>query len=405
MIYYRYKRISPSGKYSCGTVQLPYRDILSAVTHLEKDGSIILSVKSASWVRRAEARFDRMKVKTRLSRSEQAEMLGNLAVMLRAGITLTAALEEIAIEDLGRSLQADMKDMIFDIKSGALFSEAAHRRPHLFPASVVHLVRIGEETGRLDQMLQNGAEHLRRIDTIFSNTRQALMYPGFVLAAMTFAFIFWIYFVAPKILDLFREMALDLPLLTVWIMAASAFVKQFFWMLAGGSVLLLLLVWAAYRFNAPFKRASDRLMLHLPIIGTIMNTSILAFISEYFSLLMASGVDLMKAFRILGSSLWNESYREQIDAIREDLSTGQGISEAFRQCPPVSHFRGAHDHHRRDERLPSGPVEKRLPRPIASGWPSCSRPWVNFSSRSCWWSRGSFSASLSLGCCFPSMTW
>ncbi len=329
MHYYKYKLISADGQVVAGRSKLPYSDLMSAVYHLERDGSTTLFVRKLGPLRSWVERLGNLRLHRRLPKSAQSELLGNISLMLRSGVTLTSALEE-ATGSLERpAVTEDIRNMITAIKGGSSFSDAADRYPHIFPKAVIHLIRIGEETGRLDEMLKNASEHLKKLQAIISDTKQALLYPAMVLTVMTAGFFFWVYYVAPKILSLFEDMDLTLPALTVAVMKTSYFLRDYSLLVFLSVALALVSVFTARKTNRAFKKATDAILLRTPVAGTIATASILAFVTEYFSLLLNAGVDLLHSMKILREAVGNQVYRDKLHRIRESLTRGEGIADSF----------------------------------------------------------------------------
>ncbi|MDY6792664.1 MAG: type II secretion system F family protein [Thermodesulfobacteriota bacterium] len=330
MNYFRYKLIAPSGELFSGTTKLPYEDLLSAISHLERDGSLTLYVKKLGILRSFITKLGSFQFRKKIKRSAQAELLSNLSLMLRSGITLTAALEEIADSLQHSEIKNDLKNIILSVQAGTPFSEAAEKYSYIFPTAVIHLIKIGEETGKLDEMLESGAQHLKRVQGIVSDTKQALMYPAVVFVVLGAGFIFWVYYVAPKIIDLFRDMEVELPAITVFVMKVSYFFRDYLVHILIVVLLMIFSVLAIYKGSRWVKRGIDAMILKLPVAGTIISASSLAFISEYFSLLMNAGVDLLHSMTILKKSIANEIYREKLDEIRKSLKRGESITDSFR---------------------------------------------------------------------------
>lgn len=332
MNYFRYKLIAPTGEVFSGIVKLPYKDVMSAISHLERDGSITIFVKKLGRAFSFIFKFGAFRLRKKLSRTAQAELLSNISLMLRAGVPLTTALEETAASLDIPEVTIDLNDMITSIQGGATFSEAADRYRHIFPETVIYLIRIGEETGKLDEMLKDASEHLKRIQSIVSDTKQALLYPAFVFVTMGAGFLFWFYYVVPKILTLFKEMDASLPPLTVFVMNVSYFVQDYFLHILFGLALTVVTVTSAYKGSRQFRKIIDGLLLKLPLSGTIISASVLAFITEYFSLLIRVGIDILQSVSILKESIKNEIYREKLGEVRESLTRGEGISDSFKSA-------------------------------------------------------------------------
>lgn len=329
MNYFRYKLINPTGKISSGTAKLPFQDLVSAVSHLESDGSVSLYVKKLGAVSSFINNLGSLRLRKKFSRSDQAELMSNLAMMLRAGLTLTTALEEVLAMNDQPEIVNDLSNILIGIQGGASFSEAAAGYQKIFPETVLHLIRIGEETGKLDKMLRNAAEHLKRVQSIASDAKQALMYPAFVFVLMGGGFGFWAYYVAPKIMELFKEMEVALPTLTVFVMDFSTFLQQNLIRIGLVMGVAVFLVISGRKSSKRFRHATDALLLKIPLVGSIITASSMAFITEYFSLMMQAGIDLLNSINILKESVSNQVYREKLAEIREDLSKGEGIADSF----------------------------------------------------------------------------
>ncbi len=329
MNYFRYKLIAPSGNVSSGVLKLPYQDVLSAVTHLERDGSMTIYVKKLGYFVAFFLKLSAFSFISKLTRTDQAEILSNMSLMLRSGVALTTALQEAAEGSELSDISNDINDMIVSIQGGAVFSEAAANYKHIFPQTIIHLVKIGEETGQLDLMLKNGAEHLKNLQKIISDTKQALLYPSFVFFSMGVLFLFWFYFVVPKIIGLFQEMDVTLPGITVFLMSVSDFLKNNTLIILINLILIPILFNVARKNIKIFKKATDVLLLKLPVSGTIAHASNLAYITEYLSLLINAGVDILRSISIMRDSVANELYREKLKEIKSGLTRGEGIAEAF----------------------------------------------------------------------------
>jgi len=329
MNYFKYKLLSPSGKVSKGTVRLPYQDVMSAVSHLERDGSMAIFVKKADILFSSFLKLSSFSFKSKMSRASQAELLSNMALMLRSGMPISTALQESAGSADLNEISTDIEDMISAIKSGMSLSETAAKYRYIFPKTILHLIRIGEETGNLDEMLKEGADHLKRIETIVSDTKQALMYPSFVFVALGAGMVFWFYFVVPKIIGLFQEMDVVLPPLTIFLVKVSEFVQSYFLHILVGLCIVIPVIVTAYKGNKSFKKSLDFVLLKLPVVGSIISASTLAFITEYLALLLRSGLDILRSMSILKESISNEIYKEKLGEILESIKRGEEIASSF----------------------------------------------------------------------------
>lgn len=329
MNYYKFKLLTNTGEIIAGMIKLPYIDILSAITHLEKDGNTVIYVKKPGPIYLFLFKLLSIGSKQKLKRAAQAELLSNISLMIKSGVNLTNALEEASSGAEIPEIGDDIYEMISMIQSGAVFSEAAISFPHIFPPTIIHLIKIGEETGKLDQMLDNAANHLKNIEKIVSDTKQALMYPAFVFLAMLILVFFWFYYVIPQILNLFKEMDVTLPAITLFLLGLSDFIRSNIFIIIALIIATPIVFVAARKNFQPFKTVTDKLLIKLPIAGTIITASSLAYISEYLSLLLNSGIDILNSLTILHQSVGNELYKNKILDIKEGILKGHGVTESF----------------------------------------------------------------------------
>lgn len=331
MNYFRYKLIEPTGQIASGISRLPYKDEISALSYLERGDNMAIYVKRMTPVASFFLQLAGVSLRKKVKRSSQAEFLSNVSLMLRSGVTLTSALEEAASGSESAHFEADIKNMILSIEGGSSFSDAAENYPYIFPKTAIYLIRLGEETGKLDRMLMDAAEHLKRVQKIVSDTKQALLYPCFVFVAMGAGLLFWFYYVVPKIVGLFKAMDVSLPVITVFLLRLSTFVQDHCLDMILGLTILIVSIVLGYKHNRRIRKAMDALLLKLPVSGTIMSASVMAFITEYFHLLLNAGIDVLKSMDILKASIKNEVYREKLAEVKEGLTKGDGIAESFRR--------------------------------------------------------------------------
>ena len=338
MNYFRYKLITANGEIASGVAKLPYQETMSAVNHLERDGSVTLYVKKLGRLTRWLFQLGDLRPQRRLSRTILAEILNNLALMLRSGMPLVTALEESSQTEEYPSVARDFAQIIERIQGGASFSDAAGHFPHIFPQSVLHLVRMGENTGRLDNMLKDASEHLLRIQKIFSDTKQALLYPAFVMFAISGGMLFWFAYVVPKIVGLFKELDVALPRMTQVLIHLSELAQLYYLHFIIGAAAAVVIAALLRKRSRGFRRALDALLLKLPIAQSIVAASNLAFISEYFAMLINAGIDILQSVGILKEAVGNEVYRDKLAEVRASLEVGEGISESFKQAVIFPNF-------------------------------------------------------------------
>ncbi|MCP3876746.1 MAG: type II secretion system F family protein [Desulfobacteraceae bacterium] len=326
---FKYKLIEPNGRVITNVINLPFEDEVSAVTYLEREGNTTLSVKKLGPITSFAIKLMQSGIQKRLTRPFLAEFLNNISMMLKSGIPIVTALEESAINSDRPNFESDISDMIITLQGGSSFSGAVEANKHIFPKSVIHLIRIGEASGTLDERIKDASDHLKRIHGIISDTKQALLYPSFVMGTMFIGLIFWLYYVVPKIVTLFTEMDVQLPALTVFIINTSGFVQSYIFELISALIISIFFITTLYKKSQFAKKRIDAVLLKTPVVGTLIQASTLAFISEYFALLMNAGIDLLQSVDIIKDSTNNAVYSDKLGEVKESLTRSETISDSF----------------------------------------------------------------------------
>lgn len=332
---YYYRLLLTSGKVRTGITQLSVERDASARMWLEKnfDAVVLTLYRLPGWLAETQRSLSHL-IKPSIKPIELAGMLRDLAVMTSSGIPVMEALRAVANE-VGEGRTSNparlARRLLDELDAGATFSDAFSRYPDAFPETVRNLIMIGDETGSMDRMLSESADHVERISKMTADTRQALIYPAFVFLSIFAAGGFWIYYVIPNLADLFKQMNADLPPLTIAVMVGSDWLLKHMGVILVGLVIFAFGLWVTWRYSRKFRRAIHYTLHKLPIAKTIMYSSGLAFFTEYMSLLIRAGVDMVSSLQVMERAMQDEYYRDRIIAIRQVLERGDRVSSAMRQ--------------------------------------------------------------------------
>ena len=236
MPYYRYKAVNTSGESVAGLIESASPEDVEGF--ISSAGFYPLKIKEtnprvASLLKTLSAR--------RIKRKDLIEFANNLSVMLKAGIPLLSCLEDLSVHNENRYFREKIQILYNMIQMGSTFSDALSLHRDVFPDIFIRLVAVGEETGRLDMSLKNIAEHLERMESLASAIKRALIYPVFAIVTTFGAMLFWLIYVLPKIISLFREMEISLPLMTRILMKMSDFTVNYWYIIIGLPVVVFLL--------------------------------------------------------------------------------------------------------------------------------------------------------------------
>ncbi len=266
---------------------------------------------------------------TKILRKDIIEFCNSISLMVGGGVSLLEALEEFAIYLKKKQLKIIIEEIIFDIRNGLSFSNALQKHKAI-PNVVVHLVRIGEETGALSDVLKDAAQHLQKIDNIISNTKRALMYPLFVSFSMFGAAAFWLFYVLPKLTKVFETMGLKLPLPTVLLIKSVDILNHYWWIFPLGIAIVIASI-AILRSNYKGRFLLHKIIYRLPIFGSLIKTSNLAFFFEYEALLLRVGVSITNSLEIIKQSFKNLVFKLAVETTNNNIKNGLGLSDSFRK--------------------------------------------------------------------------
>ncbi|HID98147.1 MAG TPA: type II secretion system F family protein [Thermodesulfobacteriaceae bacterium] len=268
-------------------------------------------------------------VKKKITRLALAELLRNIALLIRGGVPVRQALEDMAGTHGDASVKAVIERITRRLDDGHLLSKAMEQESSFFPRITITLAGIGEETGNIDKSLNDAAEHLERIDEIISRTRRALIYPLFVLAAITGAMVFWMIYVLPQLLELFSNMGLhELPLATR-ILIGSQHIFSIWWPVLPIIILAATVFYVLSKKNSRVKYAWDLMMTRMPVLGSVIKASQLAFFFEYLSVLTGAGINIVRSLELMEQSVTHQLLKKGVLRIQSDVMSGESISGAF----------------------------------------------------------------------------
>ncbi|MCX6076483.1 MAG: type II secretion system F family protein [Campylobacterales bacterium] len=265
----------------------------------------------------------------RISQDEVIEMIEDLHLIFKSGLPLHQGIVDLAND----SDNKEFKNMLFhiasDIQMGKSLSNALEVYKDVVGDIVLNLIKIGEESGQLEVTLKRGATFLRRVMTLKKKVKTALIYPLFAFSAVMGAMLVWMIYVLPQMTELFKEMNIELPTLTVVMINISQFISSYIAYMLLTLVLLVIAFKLAHRRYQSVRWFTDKYMLKIPVIKQIISSFNMAFISEYLRLALISGIPLSGAMDTLKKNVGNELYKNALQDVAEDVTKGSPLSFAF----------------------------------------------------------------------------
>ncbi len=275
---------------------------------------------------------------TKISPNEVIEVMENLHLVIKSGLPLHQGIIDLAQDSENKRLKNMLFQIADDISRGKSLSLAFEPYKHVVGVMILNLIKIGEETGQLETTLKRGASFLRRTVALKKKAKSALIYPSFAFSAVMGAMLVWMIYVLPQMTELFEQMNMDLPPLTIFIMDLSDFLSNYIGYLLGGIILFVILFKVAQKKYQVVRWHIDKYLLKTPVLKTVISSFNIAFISEYLRLAVVSGVPLYEALDTLNKNINNELYKKALQDATRDISKGSQLSSAFSQTKMFSTF-------------------------------------------------------------------
>jgi type II secretion system protein F len=268
---------------------------------------------------------------------EITEFSRQLSDLLESGLSVVKALDVLE----GQADNKKLKEVIFDIKSycmdGNSLSGAMKRHPAAFSNLYVSMIRSGEASGTLEEVMKRLADFSDRQMDTRSKVRAALAYPALMalVGAATIAVLFL--FVIPRIMGMFDDMGQTLPLPTQLLVAMSGIIKDFWWLIAIAGVSVWMGFARAYK-NKDGKKSIDAFKLKAPIFGDLMKKIEIARFSRTLGTLLGNGVPVLEALGIVSETVENAVIRDEVSRAREKVQEGSDLAAGFagtKVLPPI----------------------------------------------------------------------
>ena len=252
-----------------------------------------------------------------------------VATMLKAGVPLIQGLEIVAAgveKDALRKLIFDIRD---SVNNGQDLASSMAKHPLFFDDLYCSLVAAGEQSGSLETMLDRIATYKEKLESLKAKIKKALTYPTAVLAVGFIVSIILLLKVVPQFESIFSNFGADLPAFTLMILAMSAFVQEWWWIMGISIIVFGYCFSQLKRRSVKFANYLDILVLKIPVLGEILRKAIIARFARTLSTTFAAGVPLVEALESAAGASGNVIYRQAIIQIRNAVSTGQTLKDSM----------------------------------------------------------------------------
>lgn len=345
MAQFAYKARRRSGEMVQGTIDVP--DKTAALMHIQRLGLFPIAVdqsreKTSGKPKKARRRRPRESatessllpqfIKDAMSQQKKPKMVElarytlQLANLLKSGMPLTVALNSMThLESKGvpSSVSEQLKQ---DVMEGRNLSDSMARQPIYFSDLYVNMVRAGEQSGALEDVLRRLASHFERFAEVSQRFKSALIYPSVVITVVILVMFFFMTYMLPKFMEIFTGLNVPLPMSTQILIGISNFFENYWWMVAS-MMLVFFVLFKRYQSSDSGRRSIDSFKLKAPLFGQVFRLSVFGQFARTLATLLQNGVPVLTALKITEEILTNVIVKDAIALTREAVTDGKTIAQ------------------------------------------------------------------------------
>jgi type IV pilus assembly protein PilC len=325
---FKYKAVDDKGVNKEGEIDAPNQD--TAISGLQRRGLIIVSIKSSDKAKSIFqiSLFQKVKTKDVVILSRQISTLFEAQVSALKAFTMLATNVENKL--LGRYLT----QICDDLQAGVSISGALAKYPDVFSNFYVNMVKAGEETGKLNQTFAYLADYLDRQYALTSKTKNALIYPIFVIATFFVVMILMFIVVIPKLSSIILESTTAVPIYTQIVIGISNFLINYGFILVIFLVLLGIWLWRL-SVSEKGKIYLDRVRFSIPAVGNLYQKLYLSRIADNLNTMLTSGIPIVHSIDITADVVGSRVYKNILKEVADGVKSGLSLSAAFEKHPEV----------------------------------------------------------------------
>jgi len=326
---FSYKAVDASGKNVLGRVEaVNLFDLEQRLARMGLD--LITGAPSAQRSRLMGGR--------RIPRQDLINFCFHLEQLASAGVPVIEGLVDLRESVDNPRFREVVSGLVESIEGGRSLSQALGEFPEVFSKVFVSLIRAGEQTGKLAEVLKSLSESLKWEDELAAQTKKLLMYPAFVGSIVVLVTFFLMIYLVPQMAGFIRNMGQNVPLQTRILLQVSALFVDYWWAILAAPFVIWAGIAFAVRGNPALQYALDRYKITFPLIGPILRKIILSRFASSFAMMYASGITVLDAIRSCEEIMGNKPLELALRAAGQQIAEGKNLTAAFQDLalfPPL----------------------------------------------------------------------
>lgn len=274
--------------------------------------------------------LDRLGIRPGVPAALLSRLFGNLESLLDAGIPLTSSLHLVSEQIEHRRLAAALEDIAFRVEHGKTFAEAVEAHPVIFPPLYTGLIRAGEESGKLPEVMSRLVEYVERESETKRKVTEAMIYPTIVLVIGVSVTTLILVFMVPRFTGILESSGVPIPGPTRVLMFVSDNLRRFGLYALGGVVTGVVVLSRLIR-KPRWRLLYDRLLLRIPLIGDLIRKAAIARFTKTLGTLLGSGVPLLPSLELVGPTYGNRRLEEANKGLLRSIEGGSNLTGAVRK--------------------------------------------------------------------------
>jgi type IV pilus assembly protein PilC len=315
---YQYRATDASGQMITGRVEAIHETDL--VSQLDRLGLTLI---------RATASKERKRSVKALPAQEVVSLLFQLDMLVRAGVPILNALGDMRNSAETMESKLVTAGLYESVQAGATLSEAMANYPGVFSNVTINMIRSGEVTGQLPDVLNELVRSLKWQDEMQAQTKKLLMYPAFVTVVIGAVVMFLMIYLVPQLVGFLSNMGQKIPLQTRVLIMVSNFFVHYWWVVLITPPALIGIVVTLLRISPKFRLRFDEYTLKAPVIGPVLKKIILARLADTFALMYRTGIPVLEGLGYCQQVSGNMAVQLALSRVIERIATGTSIAESF----------------------------------------------------------------------------
>lgn len=328
---YSYKAKSVKGEEKTGFLEAKDTHQLSQKLHAQ--GFVLIKAQLSDEVKKRKFNIN-LPTLGGVPLTEKMFFVRNLQVMIAAGLPLPRAIKalskQVKTPEFKKAL-SEIKDRVVEGKS---LSEAMGYYPSVFPQLLRSMVKVGEESGTLEKVLETLSSQMEKEHVLISRIQSAMIYPIIIICSMIAVGALMLIMVVPKLAETFEDLNLELPATTKVVIGFGTFMANYWHLIFLALIIFIVFLIQLLKIEA-VKKIFDKILLRIPVISSIIKATNSAYVTRNLSSLIGAGVSFPRSLEITAGTLSNFYFRAAINEAAEKVRKGGKLSEVLAKYKDV----------------------------------------------------------------------